>query len=122
MGAMVDRTHRELTNEDVARIARTYHAWRGGQEAGAYEDVPGFCKSATTEQVAEHGYVLTPGRYVGVAATDDDDEPFDQKMRRLTAELADQFAEGRKLEEEIRANLTMALSSFDRKTFALARS
>jgi len=67
--------------------------------------VPSFCKSAETEQITEHGYVLTPGRYVGVAADDADDEPLDEKMKRLTAELAVQFAEGRRLEEEIRANL-----------------
>jgi len=105
LGAMVDRTHRELTGEEIARIAGTYHAWRGEEGAGAYEDIPGFCKNTATEQIAEHGFVLTPGRYVGAAAADDDDEPFDEKMKRLTAELAEQFAEGRRLEEEIRANL-----------------
>jgi len=120
MGAMVDRTHRELTDEDIARIAGTYHTWRGEPAAAApenepgtssYADVPGFCKSATTEQIAEHGFVLTPGRYVGAAASDEDDEPFDEKMKRLTAELAEQFAEGRRLEAKIRANL--ADSGFD---------
>jgi type I restriction enzyme M protein len=105
MGAMVDRTHRELTDEDIARIAGAYHAWRGEQGAGDYEDVPGFCKSTATEQIAEHGFVLTPGRYVGAAVSDEDDEPFDEKMKRLTTELAEQFAEGRRLEEEIRTNL-----------------
>ena len=105
MGAMVDRTHRQLTDEDIGRIAGAYHAWRGEQGAGDYEDIAGFCKSATTEQIAEHGFVLTPGRYVGAAASDEDDEPFDEKMKRLTAELAEQFAEGRRLEEEIKANL-----------------
>ncbi len=105
MGAMVDRTHRELTDEDIARIAGAYHAWRGEQGAGDYEDVPGFCKNATTEQIAEHGFVLTPGRYVGAAASDEDDEPFDEKMKRLMAELAEQFAERRRLEEDIRAGL-----------------
>jgi len=106
LGAMVDRTHRELTDEDIARIAGAYHAWRREQGAGDYEDVPGFCKSAATEQIAEHGFVLTPGRYVGAAASNEDDEPFDDQMERLTAELAEQFAEGRRLEEEIRANLS----------------
>jgi type I restriction enzyme M protein len=104
MGAMVDRTHRELTDDDIARIARAYHAWRGEDGAGDYEDVPGFCKSATTEQIAEHGYVLTPGRYVGAADAEDDSEPFDVKMKRLTAELAEQFAESARLEEEIRTS------------------
>ncbi len=87
MGAMVDRTHRELTGDDIARIAGTYHAWRGEEGAGDYEDVAGFCKSAATEQIAEHGYVLTPGRYVGAAEAEDDGEPFNEKMKRLTAEL-----------------------------------
>ncbi|RMD68030.1 MAG: SAM-dependent DNA methyltransferase, partial [Gammaproteobacteria bacterium] len=65
MGRMVDRTHRELTDEDIQKIARTYHAWRGEKEAGEYQDIPGFCKSATLEEVRKHGHVLTPGRYVG---------------------------------------------------------
>ena len=72
---------------------RRYHAWRGEYGAGDYEDVPGFCKSAATEQIAEHGYVLTPGRYVGAADAEDDGEPFDEKMKRLTAELAEHFVE-----------------------------
>ncbi len=102
---IVDRTHRELTDEDIGRIAGAYHAWRGEQGAGDCEDVPGFCKSAATERVAEHGFVLKPGRYVGAAAGEEDDESFDEKIKRLAAELAEQFAEGRRLEEEIRANL-----------------
>jgi len=105
MGAMVDRTHRELTDDDIVRIAGTYHAWRGEEGAGGYEDVPGFCKNATTKQIADHSYVLTPGRYVGAALADDDGEPFDEKMKRLTTELREQFAESVRLEEEIRANL-----------------
>ena len=105
MSAMVDRTHRELTDEDIARIAGAYHAWRGEAGTSDYADVPGFCKSAPTEQIAEHDFVLTPGRYVGAAARAEDDEPFDEKMKRLTAELAEQFAEGRRLEEGIRSNL-----------------
>ncbi|MBX6765114.1 MAG: N-6 DNA methylase, partial [Rubrobacteraceae bacterium] len=105
MGRMVDRTHRELTDEDIKRIADTYHAWRGEKEASEYEDVPGFCKSATLEEVRKHGHVLTPGRYVGAAAQEDDGEPFEEKMRRLTATLAEQFAESARLEKEIRENL-----------------
>jgi type I restriction enzyme M protein len=105
LGRMVDRTHRELTDEDVARIVGTYHAWRGEKEAGEYADVPGFCKSATLEEVRKHGHVLTPGRYVGAEAQDDEGEPFDEKMKRLTATLREQQAEAAKLDAAIAANL-----------------
>jgi len=105
LGRMVDRTHRELADEDVARIANTYHAWRGEKEAGKYADVPGFCKSASLEEVLEHGHVLTPGRYVGAEAQEDDGEPFEEKMQRLTATLREQQAEAAKLDAAIAANL-----------------
>ncbi len=106
MGHMVDRTHRELGDEDIARIADTYHAWRGSAE-GAYADVPGFCKSVSTEQVSAHDHVLTPGRYVGVAPTEEDDEPFDDKMRRLVAQWREQQSEAARLDAEIEKNLEM---------------
>ena len=102
---MIDRTHRELTGDDIGRIATAYHAWRGEKETGKYKDIPGFCKSATTEEIAAHGYVLTPGRYVGAEEVEDDGEPFEEKMTRLTAQLYDQFAESGKLEKTIRKNL-----------------
>jgi type I restriction enzyme M protein len=105
LGRMVDRTHRELTDEDVARIASTYHAWRGEKEAAEYADVPGFCKSATLEEVRKHGHVLTPGRYVGAEAQEDDGEPFEEKMKRLTDVLRDQQAEAIRLDAAITANL-----------------
>ncbi len=105
LGNLVDRVHRELTDEEVAQIARTYHAWRGEPDAGYYEDVPGFCKSATLKEIADQGYVLTPGRYVGAEEMADDGEPFEEKMERLTKELEAQFAEGARLETEIRENL-----------------
>ena len=105
LGRMVDRTHRELTNEDIARIADTYHAWRGEDGAGEYADVPGFCKSATLQEVRKHGHVLTPGRYVGAEAQEDDGEPFEDKMKRLVAELRQQQAEAAKLDADIEANL-----------------
>ena len=105
LGRMVDRTHRELTDEDIARIADTYHAWRGEEAAGSYADIPGFCKSTALEEVRKHGHVLTPGRYVGVEAPEDDGEPFEQKMRRLVAELAVQQAEGARLDAAIAENL-----------------
>ncbi|MDZ7337193.1 MAG: type I restriction-modification system subunit M [candidate division KSB1 bacterium] len=105
MGRMVDRTHRELTEEEIQRIARAYHAWRGEADAGAYQDIPGFCKSATLDEIRQHGYVLTPGRYVGAVVEEEDDEPFDQKMQRLTAQLRQQMAEARRLDEAIWKNL-----------------
>jgi len=105
MGRMVDRTHRELTDEDIARIARTYHAWRGEKDAGEYADVAGFCKSATLEEIRRHGHVLTPGRYVGAEAQADDGEPFEEKMKRLVAQLREQQAEAARLDAAIAANL-----------------
>ena len=105
LGPLVDRTHRELSDEDIARIADTYHAWRGEKEAGEYADVPGFCKSAPLDEVRKHGHVLTPGRYVGAEAQEDDGEPFADKMKRLTATLREQQAEAAKLDAAIAANL-----------------
>jgi len=105
MGVMVDRTRRELTDEEIQRIADTYHAWRGEAGVGEYADVPGFCKSATLEDIRKHGHVLTPGRYVGAAAQDDDDEPFEEKMRRLTAQWREQQAEAARLDAAIADNL-----------------
>ncbi|MRG27256.1 type I restriction-modification system subunit M [Laceyella tengchongensis] len=105
LGYMVDRVRRELSDEDIQKIARTFHAWRGQKEAGEYEDIKGFCKSATLEEVREHEYILTPGRYVGIEETEEDEEAFADKMARLTSELAEQFAKSRELEEEIRKNL-----------------
>ncbi len=103
MGTMVDRRHRELTEEDIAKISSTYHAWRG--EGGKYEDVAGFCKSANLKDVEKNGFILTPGRYVGVPPEEDDGEPFDEKMKRLTSELKEQFEEGMRLEGDIKKNL-----------------
>jgi type I restriction enzyme M protein len=106
MGTLVDRTHRELSDAELERIAKTYHAWRGEKEAGDYEDVPGYCRSSTTEEIASHGFVLTPGRYVGAEETQDDDEmPFEERMEHLTATLKNQFAESAKLEKKILQNL-----------------
>jgi type I restriction enzyme M protein len=105
MGILYDRVHRELTAEDIARIAETYHAWRGDSGSVKYEDVPGFCKSAKVEEIRKNGYVLAPGRYVGAQAQEEDGEPFEDKMQRLTAELVEQFQESTRLEAEIRANL-----------------
>ncbi len=116
MGTLIDRVHRELTDEDIAKIAGTYHAWRGdppsppgrrvGDEGAArYKDVAGFCKSATLDDIRKHGHILTPGRYVGAAEVEDDGEPFDKKMARLTAELREQMKESAKLDKQIWKNL-----------------
>jgi len=105
MGRMVDRTHRELTDEDIARIANIYHAWRGEKAAGKYADVPGFCKSATLDEIRKHGHVLTPGRYVGAEVQEDDGEPFDEKMKRLVKQLREQQADSKRLDEAIWKNL-----------------
>ena len=104
LGYLVDRTHREFSEEDIRKVADTY-AWRGQDHAGTYEDIKGFCKSAKIDDVIEHNYILTPGRYVGIEETDVDDEPFEDKMARLTGELAEQFAKSQELQEEIRKRL-----------------
>ena len=105
LGTLIDRVHRELTNTDIQKIVAAYHAWRGEKGAGKYEDVAGFCKSAITTEIAAHGHVLTPGRYVGAEEVEDDGEPFEEKMARLVAELNGQFAESAKLERAIKMNL-----------------
>ena len=105
LGFMADRTHRDLSDEDIAKIAGTYHHWRG-DGAGQYENIPGFCKKATLEEVRTHGHVLTPGRYVGAEEVEGDGEPFEEKMKRLTAQLDEQFKESARLEAEIRSNLS----------------
>ena len=105
MGTLVDRVHRDLTDADLDRITSAYHAWREAKPATPYADVPGFCKSATTAEITGHGFVLTPGRYVGAEEVEEDGEPFDAKMKRLVAELESQFAQSARLEEAIRTNL-----------------
>jgi type I restriction enzyme M protein len=105
LGAMVDRTHRELTAEEISRIAATYHAWRGEKEAGVYADIPGFCKAASLDEIRKLGHVLSPGGYVGAEAQEEDNEPFQEKMQRLAATLDQQFAESARLEQVIRENL-----------------
>jgi len=102
MGHLVDRVHRELTREEIRQIADVYHAWKKGE---GYEDKPGWWKSATIDEIRAHGYVLTPGRYVGAEEQEDDGVPFEEKMAALTAKLYEQFDEARKLEAEIKKNL-----------------
>jgi type I restriction enzyme M protein len=105
LGTLIDRVHRELTDADIAKIASTYHAWRGDKDAGKYEDIAGFCKSVTTAKIATHCHILTPGRYVGAEEVEDDGEPFEEKMIRLVAELNGQFAESAKLERAIKVSM-----------------
>jgi type I restriction enzyme M protein len=103
MGHLVDRTHREFTVEDIDRITRAYHAWRGEKDAGTYEDVKGFCRSARISEITEHHFVLTPGRYVGTEEMQDDGEPFDAKMKRLTTILDEQFNNSTQLQKKLTA-------------------
>lgn len=105
LGHLVDRTRREFSDEDIAKIAGTYHAWRGEKDAGEYRDVAGFCKSASLEEIKEHGYVLTPGRYVGAEATEDDDTPFEERFAALKEKLEGQFTEAERLTATIREKL-----------------
>ena len=102
MGDMVNRRLRELSDEDIKKIANTYIAW---QNEDGYEDVQGYCKVASIDEIKEHDYILTPGRYVGIEEVEDDGEPFEEKMDRLTNTLANQFKKSRELEEEIRKQL-----------------
>ncbi|MEZ2147030.1 class I SAM-dependent DNA methyltransferase [Bradyrhizobium sp. DN5] len=103
LGSMVSRTLKELTDEDIAKVADTYHAWR--EVGGRYADVPGFAKSANLKEVADQGFVLTPGRYVGVEAAEKDEETFDTKMARLTKALREQMDQSAALDERIRKAL-----------------
>ncbi len=104
MGVMIDRRHRELTDEEIKKISSTYHAWKGENKL-KYEDVTGFCKSAKLEEVEKNNFILTPGRSVRIQEEAEDDEAFEEKMKRLTAELSEQMKEGQKLDEEIKKNL-----------------
>lgn len=103
MGVLIDRRHKELTDEEIKKIESVYHAWRG--EGGKYQDVKGFCKAVKLEEIRKHGHILTPGRYVGAEDIEEDDELFDEKMKRLTSELASQFKKSKELESEIKKNL-----------------
>jgi type I restriction enzyme M protein len=102
---MVDRTHRGLTNDDIARVTGAYHAWRGEPDSEPYKDVAGFCAAATVGQIAEHRFVLTPGRYVGTEEIEEENGLPGEKLGRLTRELLEAFDEGRRLESQIRKNL-----------------
>lgn len=113
LGRLENRVNRVFDDEDIQKIAETYHAWKGdsvssprvSEGSNKYEDIPGFCKSTGLEDVRSHDYILTPGRYVGAETAEDDDEVFAEKMSRLTSELNEQFAESFRLEKEIKQNL-----------------
>jgi len=100
---MESRRLRVLPDDDIAKIADTYHAWRNHD--GGYEDVPGFAKAASLAEIAKHGFILTPGRYVGAAAAEADNEPIDEKIERLTNELFAEFKRGHELENEVQRRL-----------------
>jgi type I restriction enzyme M protein len=103
---MIDRTQRELVDDDVAQIADTYHAWRGDKRSRKYEDIAGFCRSVPVSEIRAHDHVLTPGRYVGNAEEEADDEPFEVKFSRLSGLLRSQFAAAATLERQIIDNLS----------------
>lgn len=105
LGSLVDRVHRDLSDAEIQRVVGTYHAWRGDEGAADYADVPGFCKSVTLEEIEKQGYVLTPGRYVGAAPREEEDEPFEEKMKQLVAALRQQQAEAARLDAAIAQNL-----------------
>ena len=105
LGHMIDRTRKEFSDEDIARIADTYRAWRGVPNDAPYEDEPGFCKSATLGEIRQHHHVLTPGRYVGAPATEDDGVPFEERFAELKETLAEQFTAAEELSALIRKKL-----------------
>jgi len=102
MGTMETRKHRVLSNEEIQKISGTYHNWKDNK---TYEDIQGFCKSADIEEVRKHEYILTPGRYVGIEEIEDEGIPFDEKMTKLTDELAELFVKSHHLEDEIKKRL-----------------
>lgn len=105
IGSMISRTQKEFSADDIKQVADTYHAWRGEKNAGDYTDQPGYCKSATLDDIKANDYVLTPGRYVGAAPIEDDGIPFETKMSDLSQTLYQQMAEAEKLDAVIRGNL-----------------
>ena len=109
LGHMVARTRKEFSDKDIGKIAGTYHAWRGQKDVGDFADVPGFCASVDLETLKDHGYVLTPGRYVGAAVAEEDDTPFAKRFTVLQETLDTQFSKGEELVAKIREKLSGVL-------------
>jgi type I restriction enzyme M protein len=103
LGQMISRKNKMLSDEDLAKITSTYHGWRNTN--GSYEDIPGFCKAASLEEVEANNFVLTPGRYVGAEDIEDDGIPFEEKVATITSSLSEQFTKSNELQERIRVNL-----------------
>jgi type I restriction enzyme M protein len=111
LGHMLDRTRKEFSDDAIARIAGAYHAWRGEKDAGTYDDVPGFCKAAKSEEIKAHNYVLTPSRYVGAADAEDDGTPFPERFSALKAKLEEQLNEADTLSMSIRRKLVEVIDN-----------
>jgi len=105
LGVLVDRTRRELSDADVQRIANTYHAWRGEPNVAGYEDVPGFCRSVSLEDIRANAHLLSPGRYVGTEEAEADEVPFEVKFSELSEKLEEHFLESARLSEVVREAL-----------------
>ena len=105
LARMISRVQAEFPDEIIDRIAGTVAAWRDEADAEEYQDIPGYCRSVHLAEIAEHGHVLTPGRYVGAEAVEDDDEAFAEKMQKLTEKLGEQMAKGAELDQLIRLKL-----------------
>ena len=103
MGRLYDRTHKTIDDDEIERIAKTYHDWI--DNSPEYQDVEGFCKSVSIQEVAESNYMLTPGRFVGLAPEEEDNEPYEEKMKRLTSELSELFKESDRLKDQIKKQL-----------------
>lgn len=111
LGTLVDRTRKEFSDDDITKIAATYHAWRGEPEAGSYSEVPGFCKAAKLDAIRSHNHVLTPGRFVGAVDIEDDDVPFPERIALLRTKLDEEFAHAEKLTATIRDKLARVVSN-----------
>tara|TARA_B100001113_G_C21016915_1_gene581792 strand:- start:593 stop:1072 length:480 start_codon:yes stop_codon:yes gene_type:complete len=107
MGTMKNRVERILTDEDISKIAKTVHSWRNDQD---YEDIAGFCYDAKYKEIEKNSFVLTPGRYVGAPEEEDDGEPFDEKMKRLTSLLKEQQEQGRELDRKINQSISRLIT------------